>query len=78
DQVVRTEAIRAIGNIGNISYLPQLLQLLKERDISIVTSAIFAIGKLKDPRAEKPLIVLLSHPEPEVRIASAKALAELN
>lgn len=78
DQVVRAEAIKAIGNMGNIAYLPQLLQLLKEKDIAIITSAIFSIGKLKDPRAEKPLLVLLSHPSPEVRIASVKALAELN
>jgi HEAT repeat protein len=63
--------------MGNVSYLAHLLQLLKDPNIAIVTAAIVAIGRLKDSRAEKPLLVLLSHPSAEIRSASAAALAEL-
>jgi HEAT repeat protein len=74
---VRKEAIKAVGTMGNVAYLANLLQLLKDPDTGIVTAAIVAIGRLKDPRAEKPLLILLTHPAPEIRSAAAAALADL-
>ncbi|MER3472733.1 MAG: hypothetical protein C4335_01575 [Armatimonadota bacterium] len=65
----------ALGQIGDPSALPELLTAAQSTDFLLQVSAICALGKLADPRAEHLLLALLSnHPDAVVRYRAAEAL----
>ena len=51
-----------------------LWMLAREQSTSVLTSIIFALGHLHDPRATKPLVSLQSHPEACIRYAVISSL----
>ena len=63
--------IRALGDIGDRRALDPLLKLVSG---PVRSEAFLALGKLRDPRAEKALIVGLSDSDWQVRMNAAMAL----
>lgn len=75
--VVRNAA-RALGIVGNEQAVSCIIaQLKQEQNPGIIANLVFALGLLKDPRAQKVLVRMLRHAHWEVRFQAAKALGEL-
>jgi HEAT repeat protein len=75
---VRIKAIEALGKIGGIdnnSHVDTLIGILRENDTEILTAAVEALGKIKDPKAVKPLINLLDNRD--IRLAAIWALGNV-
>jgi HEAT repeat protein len=75
---VRIKAIEALGKIGSIdnnSHVDTLIGILRENDTEILTAAVEALGKIKDPKAVKPLINLLDNRD--IRLAAIWALGNV-
>jgi len=56
---IRLEAIDALGKIGARTSVDKLLALFGEEDEEILSAAVEAVGKIKDPKAVKPLMDVL-------------------
>lgn len=75
---LRRSLIEAMGEVGDNSSFYILKGLLDvSQPIKIRKSAIYALGRLKDPRAVAPLIDLLSDPNPHLRTRAVEALGEI-
>lgn len=61
---IRIDAIEALGKIGSIdknSHVDALIGILRENDTEMLTTAVEALGKIKDPKAVKPLVNFLDN-----------------
>jgi HEAT repeat protein len=54
-----------------------LIQKLKDKDLSVRCAAAWALGKIKDTRAVKPLIAVLKDNVSNVRWSAVVALREI-
>ena len=75
---VRINAIEALGKIGSVdnnSHVDTLIGILRENDTEILTAAVEALGKIKDPKAVKPLINLLDNRD--IRLTAIWALGNV-
>ena len=77
DSLVRRTAALAVGRIGELRGTALLLPLLADRDSSVQTAAVFALGLLRDSSAAQPIIDRF-HTEPALATTTAvEAIATL-
>jgi len=75
---LRRSLIEALGETGDHSFFHLLKGLLNASEPEkIRKSAIYALGRLKDPNAVPPLIDHLSDPDPHLRTRAVEALGEI-
>jgi HEAT repeat protein len=65
---------QALGNFQDKRLADTFLAMLSGDDAKILKRVAVAIGRIGDPRAERPLLKLLDHPDAGVREAAAEAL----
>lgn len=77
-QLVIGVTAEALGKIGDPVALPDLLELAQSSDFYVQERAVRALGNLGDARAEPVLLKLLSeHPDANIRLGAAEALAKV-
>lgn len=74
--VVRCQAVIALGAIHDKSTLAALMAMLKDTMPEVRYHAVNAIGKFKTPKTLKALAVLLEDSDPMVRNGASKVIAE--
>lgn len=67
--------IEILGNLKDIRAIPILSRFLKDKKHVLVATE--ALGNIGDPRSVEPLIEILPHIDPKIRIAIAEALLKL-
>lgn len=78
DVTIRRLAAEAYGRMALHETLPDLMdRLLIETDESTKSLLIFALGRIRSPKAGPPLISLLTDPSPLVRARAAAALRDI-
>ncbi|HET8650154.1 MAG TPA: HEAT repeat domain-containing protein [Gemmatimonadales bacterium] len=78
DPVVRRTAAMSIGRIGDLRGTALLIPMLADRDSSVMTTAAFALGLLRDTAAIAPLIEHLSNPPALPAPATLEAITALS
>lgn len=76
DADVKADSVKALVEAGEPAVEP-LIQALNSKDPEIRENAAITLGKIKDERAIKPLIKLLTDEEWEVESAATSALVEI-
>ncbi|MGQ4832492.1 MAG: HEAT repeat domain-containing protein [Candidatus Asgardarchaeia archaeon] len=76
---VKKLAAEAIGNIGDRQAGKLIINLIEKHrgNYTFIEGAIWALGELKETRAEKILIELASNGNPEIRVSAIWALGKL-
>jgi HEAT repeat protein len=76
--VVREKTAKSLGKLGKHEAGDALISsLINNSDLSIVCATIEALGQIGDTRAVDPLLVFLTHKEPNIRECTAAALGKL-
>ena len=79
EPALRYEAARASGELGSeaSSLLPRLLELAEASDSQVAQAAIWALGQIGGPGAQRTLQRLVESDDAAVQQAAEEALAEL-
>lgn len=72
DADVRSAAIDALGRIGDRRATPSLIAVLQDSQAAV--AACGALARIGDPGAFEPLLELIAHRDPAIRIAAVGAL----
>jgi HEAT repeat protein len=68
----------ALSVIGELKDIRTFEAVLQEVDGKFMAQAVWALGKLKDPRAVDALIKKLKHPDWDIRVAAARSLGSIH
>jgi len=77
DNMVRRNAVSALGEIGDASNIDPLIQALRDEDTDVCYRAAQSLGNLGDKRAVEPLIKALSDSRAGVRSGAGEALGKI-
>jgi len=78
EEVPYWKRVVALGESGDRRHVPELIAALEHEDSNVRRLAASALGKLRDPRAVRPLLILLEREErPQVRQYAVKALGRI-
>jgi cyclophilin family peptidyl-prolyl cis-trans isomerase/HEAT repeat protein len=74
---VRSELATVLGTLPAETALPRLRGMLSDEDARVLPAVLGALASLKAPDAQEVAVKQLTHQEPVVRAAAARALAAL-
>jgi HEAT repeat protein len=77
DAVLRSGAIRGMGNSADSRWTDRLMPVLGSDDPDMRREAARALGEIEDERAATPLVEVVDDPDPEVRLAVIDALGHI-
>ena len=79
DPLLRTQAVRALGQSRDLSLRPLLEPLLQNDSVQVAEAAAQSLAQVSSVEAQAPLLTALSsNPPPAVRVALAGALLRLH
>ena len=79
DPLVRTNALKVVGENGDQSVLPLVLETIgQERDRYVKSQALWTVGKIGDVKTVPVVIDLLTEEREEVRHSAAEALVMIS
>ena len=74
NSLARKLAATFVGIEGSSDDALLLLPLLHDEDVQVRMGAVRALGRLRNPRAVRPLVEVLEDPQPGLRMVAAEAL----